>query len=131
MDGGAWSAIVHGVSKSWTRLSDVTSLQAHRDPWEGGKLHSSVGLMKDRPSKWLLGPVSVRPTWMMCRNFACGKHPTSILSYYCILFWLPWVFLAACGLSLVGMHMGFSRGIWALEDAGSAVGTRGLSLVVA
>ena len=24
MDGGAWWAIVHGVSKSWTRLSDFT-----------------------------------------------------------------------------------------------------------
>ena len=26
MDGGAWWAIVHGVAKSWTRLSDFTSL---------------------------------------------------------------------------------------------------------
>ena len=24
MDGGAWRAEVHGVSKSWTRLSDLT-----------------------------------------------------------------------------------------------------------
>ena len=24
MDGGAWLAVVHGVSKSWTRLSDFT-----------------------------------------------------------------------------------------------------------
>ena len=24
MDGGAWWAAVHGVSKSWTRLSDFT-----------------------------------------------------------------------------------------------------------
>ena len=24
MDGGAWLAAVHGVSKSWTRLSDFT-----------------------------------------------------------------------------------------------------------
>ena len=24
MDGGAWWAIVHGVAKSWTRLSDFT-----------------------------------------------------------------------------------------------------------
>ena len=24
MDGGAWSAAVHGVAKSWTRLSDFT-----------------------------------------------------------------------------------------------------------
>ena len=26
MDGGAWQAAVHGVAKSWTRLSDFTSL---------------------------------------------------------------------------------------------------------
>ena len=25
MDGGAWWAAVHGVAKSWTRLSDFTS----------------------------------------------------------------------------------------------------------
>ena len=24
MDGGAWKATVHGVAKSWTRLSDFT-----------------------------------------------------------------------------------------------------------
>ena len=24
MDGGAWQAIVHGVAKSWTQLSDFT-----------------------------------------------------------------------------------------------------------
>ena len=24
MDGGAWWAAVHGVTKSWTRLSDIT-----------------------------------------------------------------------------------------------------------
>ena len=28
MDRGAWLAAVHGVAKSWTRLSDFTSLQA-------------------------------------------------------------------------------------------------------
>ena len=27
MDRGAWYAIVYGVAKSWTRLSDFTSLQ--------------------------------------------------------------------------------------------------------
>ena len=28
MDGGAWWATVHGVAKSWTRLSDFTSLHS-------------------------------------------------------------------------------------------------------
>ena len=26
MDGGAWQAVVHGVAKSWTRLSNFISL---------------------------------------------------------------------------------------------------------
>ena len=29
MDGGAWWATVHGVAKSWTQLSDFTSLRCH------------------------------------------------------------------------------------------------------
>ena len=28
MDGGDWQATVHGIAKSWTPLSDFTSLQA-------------------------------------------------------------------------------------------------------
>ena len=30
MDGGAWWATVHGVAKSWTRLSDLTFFWPHR-----------------------------------------------------------------------------------------------------
>ena len=26
MDGGAWWATIHGVTKSWTRLSDLTNI---------------------------------------------------------------------------------------------------------
>ena len=29
IDGGAWWATVHGVAKSWTQLSDFTSLQSN------------------------------------------------------------------------------------------------------
>ena len=29
MDGGAWQATVHGVAKSWTRLSDFTFISGH------------------------------------------------------------------------------------------------------
>ena len=29
MDRGAWWATIHGVSKSWTQLSDFTSLHFH------------------------------------------------------------------------------------------------------
>ena len=60
MDGGAWWAVVHGVTKSWTRLNDFTfnfhfhalekatathsSVLAWRSPWAGepGGLPSMV-----------------------------------------------------------------------------------------
>ena len=32
MDGGAWWATVHGVAKSWTRLSDFTSFVSSTSP---------------------------------------------------------------------------------------------------
>ena len=42
MDGGAWSAAVHGVQKSWTRLSDFT-FTFHFDALEKEMAtHSSV-----------------------------------------------------------------------------------------
>ena len=48
MDGGAWSAAVHGVAKSQTRLSDLClSLRPHvaRQPWRGGwKTRTTRGL---------------------------------------------------------------------------------------
>ena len=45
MDGGAWWATVHGVSKSWTRLSDFTFTF-----WDVGRLwskHCAFGLCLD------------------------------------------------------------------------------------
>ena len=33
MDRGAWETIVHGVSKSWTRLSDCHSIMANKAPF--------------------------------------------------------------------------------------------------
>ena len=63
MDGGAWEAAVHGVTKSWTRLSDFTftfhfhalekemathfSTLAWKIPWteEPGRLQS-MGLQR-------------------------------------------------------------------------------------
>ena len=47
MDGGAWWAAVHGVTKSWTQLSDYHSLQSQvkkqpletdMEQWTGSKL---------------------------------------------------------------------------------------------
>ena len=45
MDGGAWWAIVHGVAKSWTLLSDFTSL--HFLCQSGCKLFNSFNPQKE------------------------------------------------------------------------------------
>ena len=37
MDRGAWEATVHGVAKSWTRLSDFTFLRSSRQKNRGHK----------------------------------------------------------------------------------------------
>ena len=47
MDGGAWEAAAHGVAKSWTRLSDFTSLT----PLDmGASLVAQV--VKNLPAMW-------------------------------------------------------------------------------
>ena len=44
MDKGAWQAIVHGIAKSWTRLSDTGEelgkpiSEAHTEVWTGDKI---------------------------------------------------------------------------------------------
>ena len=42
MDGGAWWAAVHGVTKSWTRLSDFTFTSHFHALEEEKATHSSV-----------------------------------------------------------------------------------------
>ena len=57
MDRGAWQAAVHGVAKSWTRLSDFTSssLTYFQKHW-CVKAHSpSPGFGKSKKSKSLPG----------------------------------------------------------------------------
>ena len=42
MDGGAWQVTVHGVAKSWIRLSDFTSLQTQRKQKEGSRIKAEI-----------------------------------------------------------------------------------------
>ena len=44
MDRGAWWATVHGVAKSWTRLTEHTYTHIHTHTWSCASLYSS--------SKW-------------------------------------------------------------------------------
>ena len=53
MDGGAWWATVHGVSKSRTRLSDFTFTFTFRDLFKKirdtkGTFHAKMSTIKDR-----------------------------------------------------------------------------------
>ena len=47
MDREAWCAAIHGVSKSWTRLSDWTELNWTDpfEPWFSPDIHPRVGLL--------------------------------------------------------------------------------------
>ena len=42
MDGGAWQAVVHGVAKSWTRVSDFTFTFSFHELEKEMATHSSV-----------------------------------------------------------------------------------------
>ena len=42
MDGGAWKAVVHGVTKSWTRLSNFTFMSHFHTLEKEMATHSGV-----------------------------------------------------------------------------------------
>ena len=69
MDGGAWQATVHGVSKSWTRRSDFTSLK-------GSELIQTHVSLSKSSLVWGLFPFSDSTT--------CRSESKVILSY-------PWL----------------------------------------
>ena len=53
MDGGAWSAAVHGVAKSWTRLSDFSFFLGELK--RSGKARgSSLAALKKKKEKTIL-----------------------------------------------------------------------------
>ena len=70
MDGGAWLAIVHGVTKSWTRLSHFTSLHFTSLSQAPGRcivtcLHVG-GLWKKQKNHLNM------KSWILKKNFCCG-----------------------------------------------------------
>ena len=58
MGGGAWQAVVHGVAKSWTRLSDLTFL-----------------LMPTLPREWLEPSSHPRVLFPWQKGISCRKTP--------------------------------------------------------
>ena len=55
MDGGTWWATVHGVAKSWTRLSDFTFTK--------GTFHAKMGSIKDRKDMDLTEAGDIKKRW--------------------------------------------------------------------
>ena len=78
MDRGAWKATVHGVAKSWTRLSDLSthihlSIYPSMDTWISILLNGlfSIIYSEAQISKiWLVGYSS---KWLLCL-FSCPHH---------------------------------------------------------
>ena len=68
MDTGAWQATVHGVAKSWTRLSDFTSLQGIKIP-HTACLHAH--LLQSCPTLRLHG---LEPARLFCPWDSPGKN---------------------------------------------------------
>ena len=55
MGGGAWWATVHGVTKSWTRLSDFTFTFTMDHSLPGSSVH---GILQARKLEWVAMPFS-------------------------------------------------------------------------
>ena len=108
MDGGAWWAAVHGVAKSWTRLSDFTftfyfhalekeiathsSVLAWRIPGTGepGGL-PSLGSHRVRHDWSDLAAVSyVRSVYSVNKSWGlpCAMHTFYIISIFCIFYFI-------------------------------------------
>ena len=68
MDGGAWWATVHGVTKSWTQLSNFTfTFKIREDSKEikdtKGRFQAKMGTTKDRNSMHLTEAEDIKKRW--------------------------------------------------------------------
>ena len=68
MDREAWHAVVHGVTKSWTRLSDRTEIRIYRE-----KCFNSVHILNVKPIVVQLLSVSdsLQPHGLQHARFPC------------------------------------------------------------
>ena len=82
----AWCAVVHGVTKSQTRLSDLTELNFYRKSLHrlGLILHSLCFVMlqcppSPLPDLWLSHTTCFGPAWSRASAFAMKNAQTSLL----------------------------------------------------
>ena len=95
MDGGAWWATVHGVAKSWTRLSDFTFTFHFQETAGTGILWLFFFFLKigDKNLIWKMPSLSQEERrhsnhwrqgiwgWEICANKPCGTNP-DLPSYF-------------------------------------------------
>ena len=81
MDGGAWYAAVHGVTKSWTRLSDFTSLkeitedtQLGLSDVESSKEGNSEKLSQPREASGAMRTIRDSGSWVEQEKDVWGKQ---------------------------------------------------------
>ena len=76
MDGGAWQARVHGVTKSQTRLSDLTS---HVDGQELGKERRGMGRRSTVPGEARVGGAVGAQAGGVVSTVLGGKEETVVI----------------------------------------------------
>ena len=109
VDGGAWWATVHGVTKSWTRLSDFTSTFHFPALEKEMATHSSVlawripgtGEPGGLPS---MGSHRVRHDW--------GDLAVAAVLILCTLFWLGFLLLLLFKLNVTEKILFWRNGSW-------------------
>ena len=93
MDRAAWRAAVHGVAKSWTRLSDWTQWGKHISP------HVLLNIVRIR---WAHGSKKVLK--IPCVVFAIRLLPVQLFSRFVVCLWKKhsgWVWRASLPLRMV------------------------------
>ena len=91
MDGGAWWATVHGVAKSWTRLSDFTSTFHSHALEKEMATHSSVLAWRipGTGGAWWAAVCGVAQSRTRLKRLSSSSSSSSSsILYWCFPFWL-------------------------------------------